>query len=82
MGANMARRLIRGGHECVVFDRSQKAIDELVADGANGTTARLAGMERQALRDAVVRYNADGSLDTSFDTEKRSTMRCLDGSHA
>ena len=37
MGANMARRLIRGGHECVVFDRSQKAIDELVADGAKGT---------------------------------------------
>jgi len=37
MGANMARRLIRSGHECVVFDRSQKAIDELVADGAKGT---------------------------------------------
>ena len=36
MGANMARRLIRGGHECVVFDRSQKAMDELVADGAKG----------------------------------------------
>ena len=27
MGANMARRLVRGGHECVVFDRSQKAMD-------------------------------------------------------
>jgi 6-phosphogluconate dehydrogenase len=37
MGANMARRLMRGGHECVVFDRSQKAIDELTADGAKGT---------------------------------------------
>jgi len=37
MGANMARRLIRSGHECVVFDRSQKAIGELVADGAKGT---------------------------------------------
>jgi 6-phosphogluconate dehydrogenase len=32
----MVRRLTRGGHECVVFDRSQKAIDELVADGAKG----------------------------------------------
>jgi len=40
MGANMVRRLIRGGHECVVFDRSQKAIDELVSDGAKGE-ARL-----------------------------------------
>jgi len=36
MGANMVRRLIRGGHECVVFDRSQKAIDDLAADGASG----------------------------------------------
>ena len=41
MGANMARRLIRGGHECVVFDRSQKAIDELAADGAKGTVQML-----------------------------------------
>jgi 6-phosphogluconate dehydrogenase len=37
MGANMVRRLIRSGHECVVFDRSQKAVDQLVADGAKGT---------------------------------------------
>src|SRR4029453_3846792 len=28
MGANMARRLLAGGHECVVFDRSPKAIEE------------------------------------------------------
>ena len=27
MGANMVRRLIGGGHECVVFDMSPKAID-------------------------------------------------------
>jgi transketolase C-terminal domain/subunit len=37
MGANMSRRLMRGGHECVVYDRSQKAMDELAADGAKGT---------------------------------------------
>jgi 6-phosphogluconate dehydrogenase len=41
MGANMARRLMQGGHECVVFDRSQKAIDDLAAEGAKGT----AGMQ-------------------------------------
>jgi len=29
MGANMVRRLLRGGHRCVVFDRSSKAVDEL-----------------------------------------------------
>src|SRR5262245_35627258 len=37
MGANMARRLMRDGHECVVFDRSQQAVDDLIATGARGT---------------------------------------------
>jgi len=46
MGANMARRLIRDGHECVVFDRSQKAIDDLVADGAKGTSSMRDFVER------------------------------------
>ncbi len=36
MGGNMVRRLIRGGHECVVYDLSANAIAELVADGASG----------------------------------------------
>jgi 6-phosphogluconate dehydrogenase len=37
MGANMVRRLLRGGHQCVVFDRSQKAVGELVAEKAVGS---------------------------------------------
>jgi len=36
MGANMVRRLMKGGHECVVFDRTPDAIKELVKDGATG----------------------------------------------
>jgi len=36
MGANMVRRLARGGHECVVFDRSAKVVDALGAEGAKG----------------------------------------------
>jgi len=36
MGANMVRRLIRGGHQCVVFDRSREAIDDLVQEKAIG----------------------------------------------
>src|SRR6478672_10661348 len=36
MGANMVRRLIRAGHEGVVFDRSPKAVDELVKEKAVG----------------------------------------------
>src|SRR5689334_6808754 len=36
MGANMVRRLIKGGHRCVVFDRSPKAVEELVKENAAG----------------------------------------------
>src|SRR6266576_4187980 len=36
MGANMVRRLLRGGHDCVVFDMSPKAVEELVKEGAVG----------------------------------------------
>ena len=38
MGANMVRRLLRGGHHCVVFDRSPKAVEELVEEKAVGAT--------------------------------------------
>lgn len=34
MGANMARRLIEGGHKCVVFDVSPKAVADLARDKA------------------------------------------------
>jgi len=40
MGANMARRLIRGGHDCVVFDTSPDAVQELVDDKATGAQDR------------------------------------------
>src|SRR5580692_9119765 len=36
MGANMVRRLLRGGHDCVVFDMSPKAVEELVQEKAVG----------------------------------------------
>jgi 6-phosphogluconate dehydrogenase len=36
MGANMVRRLVKRGHECVVFDVSSKAVGELAKEGAVG----------------------------------------------
>ena len=39
MGANMVRRLLAGGHECVVFDRSAKAIQDLVGEKAVGASS-------------------------------------------
>ncbi|MGA2395014.1 MAG: phosphogluconate dehydrogenase (NAD(+)-dependent, decarboxylating) [Candidatus Lustribacter sp.] len=39
MGANMVRRLMRGGHTCVVYDRSADAVAGLGKEGATGSTA-------------------------------------------
>ncbi|WP_338115168.1 phosphogluconate dehydrogenase (NAD(+)-dependent, decarboxylating) [Thiocapsa imhoffii] len=39
MGANMVRRLIAGGHDCVVFDRSVDAVNQLVSERATGATS-------------------------------------------
>ena len=39
MGANMVRRLVGGGHQCVVFDMSPNAVAELVKDKAAGSSS-------------------------------------------
>jgi len=39
MGGNMVRRLLRGGHKCVVYARSADSIKQLAADGAVGANA-------------------------------------------
>ncbi|MGH7022905.1 MAG: phosphogluconate dehydrogenase (NAD(+)-dependent, decarboxylating) [Caulobacteraceae bacterium] len=38
MGANIARRLIRGGHEPVVWNRTPKPVQDLVSEGATGAS--------------------------------------------
>ncbi len=52
-----------------------------IANALEGMTraeaARLAGMERQALRDAVLRYNAEG-LDGLHDRPRSGPRPCLD----
>ena len=39
MGANMVRRLIKGGHECVVFDLSPKAVQAIAEEKAVGASS-------------------------------------------
>ena len=39
MGANMVRRLMKGGHECRVYDVHPKAVKELVKEGADGSNS-------------------------------------------
>ncbi len=38
MGANLVRRLMRDGHECVVYDVNAAAVTELEGEGATGGT--------------------------------------------
>lgn len=46
MGANMVRRLLRGGHECVVNDRNPDAVKALLNEGAIGDTSLGAFIEQ------------------------------------
>ncbi len=39
MGANMVRRLLKAGHQCVAFDMSPKAVEELVKEKAVGASS-------------------------------------------
>src|SRR5581483_4668811 len=39
MGSSMTLRLIRGGHECVVYDRHSDVVERLAGDGAVATTS-------------------------------------------
>ena len=39
MGANMVRRLEKGGHQCVVYDRSQDSVKQLAGEGATGSSS-------------------------------------------
>src|SRR5690349_3494645 len=39
MGGNMVRRLMRGGHQCVVFDLNPENVKHLAAEGAIGATS-------------------------------------------
>jgi 6-phosphogluconate dehydrogenase len=36
MGANMARRLLKAGHQCRVYDVSEQAVKQLIGEGAEG----------------------------------------------
>ena len=53
MGANMVRRLIKKGHNCVVFDRSPKAVDELVKEKARGAASLAELAEKLAKPRAI-----------------------------
>src|SRR6516164_9790206 len=53
MGANMVRRLLKGGHQCAVFDMSAKAVADLVKEKAVGG-ASLLEVTRQLVKPRVI----------------------------
>ena len=53
MGANMVRRLIKAGHEAVVFDMSPKAVESLVHDKAVGASSLADFVQKLAKPRAV-----------------------------
>src|SRR5215469_13474038 len=54
MGANMVRRLVAGGHECVVFDVSQKVVGEMAKEkGITGSSSLADAVSKLAKPRAV-----------------------------
>jgi 6-phosphogluconate dehydrogenase len=53
MGANMVRRLLKNGQQCVVFDRSPKSVHDLVKEGAQGASS-LADLAKKLERPRAI----------------------------
>ena len=53
MGANMVRRLLKGGHDCVVFDMSSDAVNEMAKERATGSSS-LADLVKKLAKPRVV----------------------------
>jgi 6-phosphogluconate dehydrogenase len=69
MGGNIARRLMRAGHETVVYDRAPETVKELAADGAIGVKSlddMKAALDRQAI--FWVMLPAGGPTDNTIET--------------
>ena len=60
MGANMVRRLQKGGHTCIVFDLNSENVKKLVAEGAGGASS-LEDLVKQLTKPRAVWVIADAS---------------------
>jgi 6-phosphogluconate dehydrogenase len=75
MGANMVRRLLRGGHQCVVYDRRQDAVKELVKEGAVGAASLHELAENLSRPRAVWLMVPAAVVDTTLDELNRWLSR-------
>ncbi len=63
MGANMVRRLLKGGHECVVYNRSADAVAALAKENAIGATSLTAFVKKLTKPRAVWLMVPTGAVD-------------------
>jgi 6-phosphogluconate dehydrogenase len=68
MGANMTRRLMRAGHECVVYDVNPEAVESLASEGATGTAAMEEFVSKLAKPRAVWMMLPAAIVDSVLDT--------------
>ncbi len=66
MGANMVRRLMKGGHDCVAFDHAAAAVQAMVGEGATGADSLAAFVERLATPRAVWLMVPAGAVDATL----------------
>jgi 6-phosphogluconate dehydrogenase len=67
MGANMVRRLLEGGHECVVYNRSPEAVRALAAEGATPAFSYAEFVEALAPPRAVWMMVPAAAVDATID---------------
>ena len=66
MGANMVRRLLKGGHDCVVFDHAPVAVQALAKEGATGADSLAAFVKQLATPRAVWLMVPAGVVDATL----------------
>ncbi len=67
MGSNMVRRLIKAGHDCVVFDSSPKVVGQLVAEKATGSGSLQEFVQKLKAPRAVWLMVPAGAVDAMVD---------------
>src|SRR6202034_835257 len=68
MGANMVRRLVKGGHSCVVYDRSAEAVKSLAKGKVTGAASLEEFVQRLAKPRAIWLMVPAGVVDGSIAT--------------
>ncbi len=66
MGANMVKRLLKAGHDCVVYDRSADAVSQLAEKGAVGAASLAALVKNLAKPRAIWLMVPAGVVDASI----------------